>query len=242
MSLTQLNDCSIQHPITLSAPHRFLCDCFARLPAEDCSRPVHLALQRTGLARDYVVSYPLLSEIDGRKRAWIGLVKIKSRRGFVLLPFQTLLALFAILATASALSLAGEALGLDFMKPDNSRAQDRFGDVAGNTRLYIFWLAIVWFAGPAEELYFRGFMIGKLREALGNSTWASALSVLISALIFGLGHVYYLGLRGLVTTGGIAVTLGVLYILHMRNIWPLMIAHAAANTLTFTVVYLQLQA
>ncbi|QFT77417.1 CAAX amino terminal protease self- immunity [Erythrobacter sp. THAF29] len=85
-------------------------------------------------------------------------------------------------------------------------------------------------------------MIGKLREALGNSTWASALSVLISALIFGLGHVYYLGLRGLVTTGGIAVTLGVLYILHMRNIWPLMIAHAAANTLTFTVVYLQLQA
>lgn len=178
----------------------------------------------------------------GESWAWIGLVKIKSRRGFVLLPFQTLLALFAILATASALSLAGEALGLDFMKPDNSRAQDRFGDVAGNTRLYIFWLAIVWFAGPAEELYFRGFMIGKLREALGNSTWASALSVLIPALIFGLGHVYYLGLRGLVTTGGIAVTLGVLYILYKRNIWPLMIAHGAANTLTFTVVYLQLEA
>ncbi|UAB79012.1 CPBP family intramembrane metalloprotease [Erythrobacter sp. SCSIO 43205] len=178
----------------------------------------------------------------GESWAWIGLVKIKSRRGFVLLPFQTLLALFAILATASALSLAGEALGLDFMKPDNSRAQDRFGDVAGNTRLYIFWLSIVWFAGPAEELYFRGFMIGKLREALGNSTWASALSVLIPALIFGLGHVYYLGLRGLVTTGGIAVTLGVLYILYKRNIWPLMIAHGAANTLTFTVVYLQLEA
>ncbi len=178
----------------------------------------------------------------GENWSWIGLVKIKSRKGFALLPFQALLALFAILATASALSLAGEALGLDYMKPDNSRAQDRFGDVAGNTRLYIFWLAIVWFAGPAEELYFRGFMIGKLREALGNSTWASALSVLVPALIFGLGHVYYSGLRGLVTTGGIAVTLGVLYILYKRNIWPLMIAHGAANTLTFTVVYLQLEA
>lgn len=178
----------------------------------------------------------------GESWAWIGLVKIKSRRGFVLLPFQTLLALFAILATASALSLAGEALGLEFMKPNNSGAQERFGDVAGNAQLYVFWLAIVWFAGPAEELYFRGFMIGKLREVLGDSAWASALSVLIPALIFGLGHVYYLGLRGLVTTGGIAVTLGVLYILDKRNIWPLMIAHAAANTLTFTVVYLQLEA
>lgn len=178
----------------------------------------------------------------GESWSWIGLVRIDSRKGWALFPFQLFLAFFAILATASALSLAGEALGLEFMKPDNSGARERFGDVASNTRLYIFWLAIVWFAGPAEELYFRGFMIGKLREFLGTSSWASALSVLIPALIFGAGHVYYAGLRGLVTTGGIAVTLGVLYILYKRNLWPLMIAHAAANTLTFTVVYLQLEA
>ena len=178
----------------------------------------------------------------GESWSWIGLVEIKSRKGWALLPFQVLLAFFAILATGAALSSAGQALGLEFMKPDNSGAQDRFGDVAGNTQLFVFWLAIVWFAGPAEELYFRGFMIGKLREVLGKSSFAIALSVLIPALIFGLGHVYYLGLRGLVTTGGIAVTLGVLYILYKRNIWPLLIAHAAANTLTFTVVYLQLDA
>ena len=116
------------------------------------------------------------------------------------------------------------------------------GDVAGNTQLCVFWLAIVWFAGPAEELYFRGFMIGKLREVLGDSGFATALTILLPALIFGLGHVYYLGLRGLVMTSGIAVSLGVLYILYKRNIWPLMIAHAAANSLTFTAVYLQLDA
>ena len=178
----------------------------------------------------------------GESWSWIGLVAIRSRKGLGLLPFQVLLAFFAILATAASLSFAGEALGLEFMKPDNSGAQDRFGDVAGNTQLFVFWLVIVWFAGPAEELYFRGFMIGKLRDILGDFSFATALSVLIPALIFGLGHVYYLGLRGLVTTGGIAVTLGVLYILYKRNIWPLMVAHAAANTLTFTAVYLQLDA
>ncbi len=177
----------------------------------------------------------------GESWSWIGLVKIKPRKGWALLPLQVVLALFAILATAASISLAGEALGLEFMNPDNSGAQDRFGEVAGNTQLYVFWLAIVWFAGPAEELYFRGFMIGKLQEVLGASGWATVLSILIPALIFGLGHVYYLGLRGLVTTGGIAVALGALYILYRRNIWPLMIAHAAANSLTFTAVYLQLE-
>lgn len=175
----------------------------------------------------------------GESWSWIGLVEIKSRKGWALLPLQVLLAFFAILATGAVLSSAGQALGLEFMKPDQTGAQDRFGDVAGNTRLFAFWLAIVWFAGPAEELYFRGFMIGKLREVLGNSSWATILSILIPAVIFGLGHVYYLGLRGLVMTGGIAVTLGALYILYKRNIWPLMVAHAAANSLTFTVVYLQ---
>jgi CAAX protease family protein len=176
----------------------------------------------------------------GEGWSWIGLVEIRSRKGLGLLPFQVLIAFFAILLTGFILNSAGEALSLEFMKPDKSGAQNRFGDIAGNTQLYVFWLAIVWFAGPAEELYFRGFMIGKLREVLGTSGWATVLSIVIPALIFGLGHVYYLGLRGLGMTGGIAVSLGVLYILYKRNIWPLMIAHAAANSLTFTAVYLQL--
>ena len=178
----------------------------------------------------------------GEGWSWIGLVEIRSRKGLRLLPFQVLIAFFAILLTGFILNSAGEALSLEFMKPDKSGAQNRFGDIAGNTELYVFWLAIVWFAGPAEELYFRGFMIGKLREVLGTSGWATVLSIVTPALIFGLGHVYYLGLRGLVMTGGIAVSLGVLYILYKRNIWPLMIAHAAANSLTFTAVYLQLDA
>lgn len=75
----------------------------------------------------------LYLRIMGKSWSWIGLVKIKSRKGFGLLPFQEVLAFIAILASASALSLAGESLGPKFMKPDNSGAQNRFGDDAGNT-------------------------------------------------------------------------------------------------------------
>lgn len=175
----------------------------------------------------------------GASWSWIGLVPLNSRRKLMLLPLQTFLAFIAIPVSGLALGFGGEAIGLDFMKPDASGAENRFGDLAGNTPLYMTWVAILWIAGPAEELYFRGFMIGQLREVLGSSIAAKALSILVPAVIFGIGHTYYLGLRGLVMTGGIGLTLGILYLLYRRNIWPLMVAHAAFNTLTFTARYLQ---
>ncbi len=169
--------------------------------------------------------------------SWIGLVPLNSKKQLVRLPAQVLLAFIAIPATGLALGLCGEALGIEFMRPDAAGAENRFGDLAGNTALYLTWLSILWFAGPAEELYFRGFMIGQLQDIFGPSRLATALTIVIPALIFGAGHMYYLGLRGFVMTGGIGVTLGCLYVLYNRNIWPLMIAHAAFNSLTFTALY-----
>lgn len=175
----------------------------------------------------------------GHSFFWIGLVPLKSVKSRCLILPQTLLAFIAIAASGLAIGLGGELLGLEFMKPDATGATDRFGDLAGNTYLYLTWIAILWIAGPAEELYFRGFMIGQLREILGRSRWATAFSIIIPAILFGAGHMYYQGLRGLFMTGGIAVSMGVLFILYKRNIWPLAIAHAAFNTFVFTALYMQ---
>ena len=172
----------------------------------------------------------------------IGLVRLSSRKNYLLIAPQIALAFLAIIASGAVVTLVGEASSLEFMKPDHSGARARFGDLEGNTSLYFFWLAILWFAGPAEELYFRGFMIEKLQKALGKSRLSIALSVFIPAAIFGFGHMYYQGLRGFFTTGTIALTLGILFLLYKRNIWPLMIAHAAVNTLIFTLQYLGLEA
>lgn len=128
------------------------------------------------------------------------------------------------------------------MQPDREGALSRFGDLAGNTSLFVIWLAILWVAGPAEELFFRGFMINALSDVFGKSWVASALAILIPALIFGAGHMYYQGVRGLFTTGLIGVTLGCLFLAYKRNVWPLMIAHAGANTLVFTLQYLDIEA
>jgi hypothetical protein len=85
-------------------------------------------------------------------------------------------------------------------------------------------------------------MINTLTDVYGKSRIATVFSILIPALIFGAGHMYYMGVRGLVTTGMIGLVLGCLFLAYKRNLWPLMIAHASVNSLLFTLQYLAIDA
>ncbi|MEM9385545.1 MAG: type II CAAX endopeptidase family protein [Pseudomonadota bacterium] len=173
----------------------------------------------------------------GASFADLGLVAVTKRRQWLLLLPQTLLAFLLIPASGAGIAFAGESLGFAFMAADPTGPQMRFGDLEGNTPLYLSWIPILWFAGPAEELYFRGIMIHQLGKGLGPTRLGTALTLFVPALVFGVGHLYYQGPRGLITTGVIGLTLGILYLAYRRNLWPLMIAHAAFNTLTFTAMY-----
>ncbi len=81
-------------------------------------------------------------------------------------------------------------------------------------------MAIV--ASPFEELLFRGFLIWFFTPFAG--LWGA---VLISSLIFGLGHVYQ-GWLGLPRTGLIGLAFGIAYAL-THSLWWLMLAHMAGN-------------
>ena len=170
----------------------------------------------------------------------LGLVRLTSRKNYLQLPLQCFAAFFVIIATAVVVTILGVVSGVEALQPNSDGKALRFGDLAGNTPLFLFWLAILWIAGPAEELFFRGFMINKLRDILGETKIAICLSIVLPALIFGMGHMYYQGLLGLFTTGAVGISLGCLFFLFKRNIWPLMIAHACANSLGFTLEYLEI--
>lgn len=71
----------------------------------------------------------------------------------MLLP-QIILVIIVMAATGIGITFIGEALGFEFIKPDIAAAENRFGDLANNTSQYLIWIAIIWFAGPAEELFF----------------------------------------------------------------------------------------
>lgn len=74
-------------------------------------------------------------------------------------------------------------------------------------------------AGVWEELLYRGFLIGYLEPRAGLLA-----AVLLSSLIFGLGHVYQ-GRRGVLNTALVGLAFAGLYAL-TRSLWWLMLAHA----------------
>ena len=70
--------------------------------------------------------------------------------------------------------------------------QNRFSNLEGNLSVYIYWLVISWVIGGfIEELLFRGFLILRFEKVLSKLPFATAIAILIQALIFGQQHMYY---------------------------------------------------
>lgn len=177
-----------------------------------------------------------------RGETWssMGLVPLAGARAKLLLLPQALLT-FAVFAGGVALVLfAGEALHLKFMSEIPEGVEARWGDIQGNLRLYLIWVALSWISGGlAEEMFFRGYVITRLKGVFANAPFASVLAVVLSAALFGYGHVYYQGLRGFVTTGVIGLVFGSMFLIFRRNLWPVIIVHGAVDTLSFTARFLQ---
>lgn len=173
--------------------------------------------------------------------AGFGLRKLPGWKSWALLAPQALLGIVAIIGLGAGTAFAGDALGLWTTDETMSGVEDRWGNIVGNLPVYLGWLAIAWVsAGFGEEVFFRGYMINRVEALLPHAKWALPLAVIIPAVGFGVAHMYYQGFRGLVVTGMIGLAIGTLYLLYKRNIWPLIIAHGAVDTLAFTAMYLDL--
>lgn len=111
--------------------------------------------------------------------------------------------------------------------------QERLSGVAGFLAqdlplpLIAFAMLIV---GFYEELLARGFILQRSRVLL-SGYWGP---VLLSALLFGLGH-FYQGWLGVAQTSLMGLLLAALT-LRWQSLWPAILAHAAVNTLSFAVL------
>jgi membrane protease YdiL (CAAX protease family) len=110
----------------------------------------------------------------------------------------------------------------------------RFSFMKGNLPNLILNLVAVWItAGFLEELGWRGYLMNRLVDLQGNTTkLAWVISVVGSAIIFGLGHTYQ-GLGGVIKVITLGLLFGVAFLTVRRNLWPLIIAHALLDTLSF---------
>jgi len=179
-----------------------------------------------------------------RGEGWssFGLVPLKGVKAKLMVLPQALL-VFGLFAAAVAGVLHGsEALGWTFMKTIPEGVEHRWGDVEGNLPIFLLWLGIVWTAAAfGEEMFFRGFLVSRGAALFHGLPFGPAFAVLVAAFLFGLGHFYYQGLRGLVMTAAIGIAFGAAFLLMKRNLWPIVLVHGLIDTINFTALYLGLE-
>lgn len=112
------------------------------------------------------------------------------------------------------------AASLSFMTPSTPAESSRFT-----------WLGLT--AGVVEELIFRGYLVWYF--ASFAPLWAA---IVITAIAFGIGHLYQ-GVAGVLKTTAVGLFFGVLYWLS-GSIWAPMFLHAATDVLQGRLIYFSL--
>lgn len=88
-------------------------------------------------------------------------------------------------------------------------SHDTFDYLKGNLMALALTLVVVAWGTAAfgEEIVFRGFILNRLHECLGSKKGTLLIAIIIHAVLFGLAHWPH-GLRGIISTGVIALMLG----------------------------------
>ena len=109
--------------------------------------------------------------------------------------------------------------------------------LAGNTAALPWMLfALIVGAGFGEETVYRGWMFERLGKLFGSSAWAKILIVLLTSLLFAMGHYAVQGIAGVeqaITTG---LVFGTIFALTGRIFLP-MVAHAAFDLTALAMIY-----
>lgn len=95
-------------------------------------------------------------------------------------------------------------------------------------------LPLAMFVGFWEEVVFRGFILGRLRVALGAGEGAppsrTVLAIVFTGLLFGGAHGYQ-GPTGLLQTSALGIAFGVLTVWR-KSVWPAVIAHLTIDAVS----------
>ena len=109
--------------------------------------------------------------------------------------------------------------------------------IAGNAQAMAAAVAmVIVIAGFGEELVFRGYSFERLGRLFGSSAAAKIAIVLITSIWFGALHYKEQGLAGAEQAAIVGLVYGSIYA-KTREIWLLMIAHAAFDVVAVLIIY-----
>jgi len=97
---------------------------------------------------------------------------------------------------------------------------------------YVFSVILfVWLQSGLEELLERGFLITWVEGLFSNWKFKTLIAVIFQACIWGFRHSYDISDRS-VSVALIGIIMGIVYVKFDRNLWPVIIAHCAMNTIS----------
>lgn len=188
-----------------------------------------------------VASTVIASAVAGMAVAWLWLRKegrlpeairleaptnLRSTVGWAALGTGGTIGIFTLGAWAT------EAAGLG--APDPSFVLDLVTESPAMFALWVVGVAI-FAAGFGEEVLYRGFLMDRLERLPGLRRRSGAVLV-IQALLFSLPHAYQ-GWGGMAVTACVGLLLGYIRNRCGGNLWAVIIAHAAVDTIMMSLAY-----
>jgi uncharacterized protein len=190
-------------------------------------------LRHTYLAFVFILLLMVWVKLRGETLASFGLVAFKWRY----LAFGLLLTGADILLDSLVRSVSTPLI-VAWTGADPHLDAKTFAEIKGNLPLFLMVVPSIWlFAALGEEFLFRGYLLSRLASVFGGSTIAWTLAIVGQAAAFALAH-WYQGPVGMVPIFANGILLGAVSVIWGRNLWPVMIAHGAVDTIGFTVLYL----
>jgi uncharacterized protein len=119
------------------------------------------------------------------------------------------------------------------VQPDYSA----FAAIRGSVPNLLLFVVLSWLlAAFGEEICFRGFLMKRLAQSMGESRGAWIAALLLSSVLFGWGHTEQ-GVSGWIQEGLSGALLGALFLLSGRNLALPIVAHGVSNTVAFVLMY-----
>jgi membrane protease YdiL (CAAX protease family) len=154
-----------------------------------------------------------------RPKSWIGTIVVGLAFGFGLKLFMK--------------TIVMPLLGANAVNPT-------YHFLSGNKSMLPAALLFMVVAGLSEETVFRGFLFERSGKLLRPNFWSKTLIVLITAGLFGLGHLTDQGLVGFEQATIVGLIYGMIYA-KTGKIWMLIIAHAAFDITAVAIIYWKLE-
>lgn len=100
----------------------------------------------------------------------------------------------------------------------------------GDYAYFFSTILFVWLQSALEELLERAFLITWLEGLFHKIPFKTTLAIIIQACIWGFRHSYDISERS-ISVAFIGIIMGIAYVKFDRNLWPVIIAHCAMNTI-----------